>query len=67
MTDEQSKAAARATRDLVPQGPEPSSPNPPPKTLEDYERMTEQVIQDLLRAHPTLTREEAESHLEGFL
>jgi hypothetical protein len=41
--------------------------DPPPKTLEDYEQMTEQVIQDLLRAHPTLTREEAERSLEGFL
>ena len=40
---------------------------PGPRTAEDYEWMREEVISDLLRAHPTLTREEAERSLEGFL
>jgi hypothetical protein len=31
-----------------------------PLTAEDLEQMREEVISDLLRAHPTLTREEAE-------
>jgi hypothetical protein len=67
MTEEQMTAAAKATKDLVPQVPASPSSKTPPKTAEDYERMREQVINDLLRAHPTLTREEAEKHLEGFL
>jgi hypothetical protein len=67
MTEEQMTAFAKATKDLVPVVPASPSSNPPAKTAEDYERMREQVINDLLRAHPTLTREEAERGLEGFL
>jgi hypothetical protein len=40
---------------------------PGPRTAEDYEAMREEVISQLLRDHPTLTREEAERSLEGFL
>jgi hypothetical protein len=29
--------------------------------------MREELISDLLRAHPTLTREQAEKEFEGFL
>jgi hypothetical protein len=38
-----------------------------PWTAEDVERVREEVIEDLMRAHPTLTREEAEKALDGFL
>jgi hypothetical protein len=40
---------------------------PGPRTAEDYEDMREELISELLRDHPTLTREEAEKQLEGFL
>ncbi len=40
---------------------------PGPRTAEDYAAMYEELISDLLRDHPTLTREKAEKQLEGFL
>jgi hypothetical protein len=38
-----------------------------PRTAEDYEAMYEELISQLFRDHPTLTREKAERSLEGFL
>ena len=63
MTDEQMTAAAKATKDLVPQGPEPSSSSQPAQTSE--ERRAE-LLADVLRNHPNLTPEEANEMLDLF-
>lgn len=60
MTDEQSKAAARATRDLVPVVP--ASPSSRQKTPDE---MHEAVIVNLMN-RKGFTREEAEEAVENF-
>jgi hypothetical protein len=64
MTPEQSKAAAKATKDLVPQVPARSSSNPPEQ---EDEEMGERILANVLRNHPDLTREEAQKMLDHFL
>jgi hypothetical protein len=40
---------------------------PGPWTADDYEWMREEVISELMRDHPTLTREKAEAQLAHIL
>jgi len=63
MTEEQMAAAAKATRDLVPLGPEPSSSSPPAQTLE---QIREELIAELMKEHPQLSRAQAEREIDNF-
>ena len=60
MTPEQSKAAAKATKDLVPQGPTSG------RTEEELSRMRLELIEELLRDHPGMSRDEATARIDAF-
>ena len=64
MTDAQLKAAALATKDLVPQGPEPSSSKPPDQTPDE---IYQEILETTLRNNPQLTREEAQAMLAHYI
>jgi hypothetical protein len=71
MTPEQSKAAALATRDLVPV-PAPSDRARPTDTSSNRQGQTSQEIYDeiletVLRNNPSLTREEAQAMLAHYI
>jgi hypothetical protein len=57
MTPEQSKAAAKATRDLVP-------PSPPTQTSQE---IYDEILETVLRNNPRLTREEAQEMLALYI